>query len=194
LTSIAKSSVLAWKNAVDLSSLIDNLLFLARAESPQTQIGKDKFDVVAELGKVRDFYEAAAAEAGVSLVVRPNERLLVELDRTLFQRAVGNLLANALAHTPAEGTVTLAALRNDGAVRVTVSDTGSGIAAEHLPYVFDRFFRADPARSTSSGRVGLGLAIVKGIVALHGGSVEIASEADQGTSISMMFPNQLSPS
>ena len=194
LTSIAKSSVLAWKNAVDLSSLIDNLLFLARAESPQTQIGKDRFDVVAELGKVRDFYEAAAAEAGVSLVVRPNERLLVELDRTLFQRAVGNLLANALAHTPAEGTVTLAALRNDGAVRVTVSDTGSGIAAEHLPYVFDRFFRADPARSTSSGRVGLGLAIVKGIVALHGGSVEIASEADQGTSISMMFPNQLSPS
>src|SRR5262249_19800144 len=91
-----------------LSSLIDNLLFLARAESPQTQIGKERFDVVAELGKVRDFYEAAAAEAGVSLVVRPNERLLVELDRTLFQRAVGNLLANALAHTPAEGTVTLA--------------------------------------------------------------------------------------
>jgi two-component system heavy metal sensor histidine kinase CusS len=171
-----------------LSHLIDCLLFLARAESPQTQIVKEKIEVAKELSNVRDFYEGAAAEAQVNLVVKPSEGIVAELDRTLFQRAVGNLLANALAHTPPDGIVTLSALHTGTSVQVQVSDTGVGIDAGHLPHVFDRFYRADLARSNASGRVGLGLAIVKAIVALHGGSVKIASEMDHGTSVTLVFP------
>src|SRR5262249_28809229 len=144
-----------------LTRLIDSLLFLARAEDPKTELVKAEVDVAAELQAVREFFDPAAAEAGVRLRVAAESRLVVRADRTLLQQAVGNLVANALAHTPAGGSVTLFADGSDGEVRVGVRDTGPGIPAEHLPFVFDRFYRADPARS--SGRVGLGLAIVKGI-------------------------------
>src|SRR5439155_17198272 len=109
-------------------------------------------------------------------------------DRTLFQRALGNLVANALAHTDGGGTVTLAAGREDGALRVEVADTGCGISANHLPHVFERFYRVDDARSTASGRVGLGLAIVKTIAGLHRGSAAIQSELGKGTRVTLMFP------
>jgi signal transduction histidine kinase len=100
---------------------------------------------------------------------------------------VGNLVTNALAHTPAGGTITLRARRAEGRVRVEVADTGEGIAAQHLPYLFDRFYRADPAR-TGGGRVGLGLAIVKGVVELHGGTVTVESTLGRGTTVALTFP------
>jgi len=83
----------------------------------------------------------------------------------------------------------MGARRDNTHVRVEVADTGSGIAPEHLPYVFDRFYRADPARSTTGGRVGLGLAIAKSIVALHGGTVSISSELGRGTRVSLILPS-----
>jgi two-component system heavy metal sensor histidine kinase CusS len=172
-----------------LSRLIDNLLFVARAEDPQTQIVKEAVDVGGELEAVRDFYGAAAAEAGVSLQVRRAGAVTARLDRTLFQRAVGNLVANSLAHTPAGGEIVVAACRKNGGVDVEVRDSGSGIAREHLPHVFDRFYRADPARTAGSSRVGLGLAIVKAIAALHRGSVAVSSEPGKGTLVSLHFPN-----
>jgi two-component system heavy metal sensor histidine kinase CusS len=171
-----------------LAGLIDNLLFVARAEDPRTQITKEPLDAGKELATVREFYEAAAAEAGVRLDVEAPSGLIADLDRTLFQRALGNLVANALAHTPRGGIITLAASQVKTEVRVEVADTGSGIAPEHLPYVFDRFYRADPARSTASGRVGLGLALVKSIAVLHGGSVAVTSEVGKGTRVCILFP------
>jgi two-component system heavy metal sensor histidine kinase CusS len=171
-----------------LAGMIDNLLLLARAESPETQIARSPLDLRRELETIRDFYDAAASEAGVSLTVDAPPGLHAELDRTLVQRALANLVANALAHTPRGGAITLAARREPGAVRIDVIDTGSGIPAEHLPHVFDRFYRADAARPTASGRVGLGLAIVKGIAALHRGSVAVASEVGKGTRVSLLFP------
>jgi two-component system heavy metal sensor histidine kinase CusS len=173
-----------------LSRLIDSLLFLARAEHPTTQVAREPLDVGRELAAVRDFYEAAASEAGVALAVAAPAGLTAELSRPLFQRAVGNLVANALAHTPPGGRVTLSATAEDGRVRVEVADTGRGIATEHLPHLFDRFYRADPARSSSSGGVGLGLAIVRGIAELHGGAVALDSEVGRGTRVSLLLPAQ----
>jgi two-component system heavy metal sensor histidine kinase CusS len=172
-----------------LSRMIDSLLFLARAESPQTQIVRERVDLGKELSALGDFYEASAADAGVRLAVNVPKTIFGNLERSLFQRAVGNLLANALAHTPPGGAVILAAARENGGVLVEVSDTGSGIAADHLPYVFDRFYRADLARSSGTGRVGLGLAIVKSIAALHGGAVSISSELGRGTRVLLRFPD-----
>jgi two-component system heavy metal sensor histidine kinase CusS len=171
-----------------LARLIDSLLFLARAENPQTQIARERLDVARELAAIRDYYEAMAHEAGIELKLVVEGGIAASLDRILFQRAVGNLVANALAHTPQRGTVTLSARTEGAAVVVEVADTGGGIPAEHLPHVFDRFYRADQARTGSATRVGLGLAIVKGIAALHRGSVAIHSTVGQGTLVTLRFP------
>jgi two-component system heavy metal sensor histidine kinase CusS len=168
-----------------LTRLIDSLLFLARAENPQTQVARERIEVARELAAVRDFYEAAAAEAGVELAVEAPAGIEVELCRPLLQRAVGNLVENALVHTPAGGRITLSA-GLDGDLCVAVSDTGVGIAPEHLPHLFGRFYRADRSRSGSG--VGLGLAIVKSIAELHGGAVEVASRVGQGTRVSLRLP------
>lgn len=171
-----------------LAALIDNLLFVARAEDPRTQVAKEPMDVARELAAVRDFYEAAAADAGVTLTLSAPATLPASLDRTLFQRAMGNLVANALAHTPAGGEVTLTAAASGDAVEVEVRDTGAGIATEHLPHVFDRFYRADPARTTAAGHVGLGLAIVKAIAGLHRGTVSLDSTLGKGTRVRLCLP------
>jgi two-component system heavy metal sensor histidine kinase CusS len=171
-----------------LARLIDSLLFLARAEIPETQITREPADVGRELETVCTFYEAAAAEAGVALTVDAPAGLVAALDRGLFQRALGNLVANALAHTPAGGRVKLGAARAGDAILVEVSDTGGGIPPQHLPHVWDRFYRADAARSGDAGRVGLGLALVKSITALHGGTVTLHSEVGRGTRVDLRLP------
>jgi two-component system heavy metal sensor histidine kinase CusS len=176
------------EECVRLSRLIDRLLFLARAENPRAQVERERVDVGRELTAVRDFYEAAAGEVGVRLAVTAPAGLTAELDRQLLQRAIGNLVENALAHTPPGGTVTLTARRDDGALRVEVADTGCGVPAADLPRLFDRFFRVDRARMSERGGVGLGLPIVKSIAELHGGSVQIASEAGRGTRVTLRFP------
>jgi two-component system heavy metal sensor histidine kinase CusS len=171
-----------------LTHLIDRMLFLARAENPETQINRETLDVGQELQKVCEFYKPSAADAGVELAVSVAAPVEANLDRPLFQRAVGNLVANAVTHTPAGGTVTLTATRDNGSTRVEVVDTGSGIPAAQLPHVFDRFYRIDNARSSTNGNVGLGLAIVRSIAELHRGSVAIASEPGRGTRITLVFP------
>jgi two-component system heavy metal sensor histidine kinase CusS len=169
-----------------LTRLIDSLLFLARAADPRTELTTTPLDASAELIAVREFFEPAASEAGVRLQVESDPKVVVRAARQLLHRAIGNLVANALAHTPAGGSVTLFAAAEAGHVRLGVRDTGPGIPAEHLPYVFDRFYQADPARST--GRVGLGLAIVKGIAELHGGSASATASPGGGTTVTLTFP------
>jgi signal transduction histidine kinase len=141
------------------------------------------------LTTVRDYYEASATEAGISLAVFDGiEPVNAGLDRSLMLRAVSNLVSNAIAHTPPGGTVSLAAANEDATIRIEVSDTGVGIPAEALPRVFDRFFRVDPSRSKTSGGTGLGLAIVQSILTLHGGSVEITSQLGHGTRVTLRMP------
>ncbi|MGA2985383.1 MAG: heavy metal sensor histidine kinase [Terriglobia bacterium] len=177
------------EEAVRLSDLIGDLLFLARAESPLIDLRRERVDVGELLGGVREYYEASAADGGVSLTTTvADEPVVAELDRTLMQRAVGNLVSNALAHTPPGGTVVLGTSANLSTIRIEVSDTGVGIPAEALPRVFDRFFRVDSSRSQGSGGTGLGLAIVQSIALLHGGKAEISSRPGQGTRVTLHMP------
>jgi two-component system, OmpR family, heavy metal sensor histidine kinase CusS len=177
------------EEAVRLSELIGDLLFLARAESPLTELHCEHVNISELLTTVRDYYEASATDAGILLVANDgSESLNAELDRSLMLRAVSNLVSNAIAHTPPGGIVTLAATNEDAAIRIEVSDTGAGIPAEALPRVFDRFFRVDPSRSKTSGGTGLGLAIVQSILTLHGGSAEISSQLGRGTRVTLRMP------
>jgi two-component system heavy metal sensor histidine kinase CusS len=177
------------EEAVRLSELIGDLLFLARAESPLTELHRENVNIAGLLITVRDYYEVSATNEGISLVVHDGaEPLNAALDRSLMLRAVSNLVSNAIAHTPPGGTVTLAATSQDGSICIEVSDTGVGIPAEALPRVFDRFFRVDPSRSKASGGTGLGLAIVESILTLHGGSAEISSQLGRGTRVTLRMP------
>ncbi len=171
-----------------LSLLIDDLLFIARSDSAEARIQPTPVDVGAELARVVEFYEAAAIDRGVALSLRCGELPVAAVDRILFQRAVSNLVENALAHTERDGSVTLLARGTDHGLQVEVSDTGCGIAPEHLPRVFDRLYRVDASRAASSGGAGLGLAIVKTIARLHGGIVDLQSEVGRGTIVTITFP------
>lgn len=178
------------EECVRLSGLVDTLLFLARAEQPQTEIQRAPLNLAAELKLVRDFFEAAASEAGVVLLVEAEEPVWIDADRSLIQRAVSNLVANALTYTPSGGTIRLTARSRANHAELSVADTGAGIDARHLPHIFDRFYRADAARANGSNHVGLGLAIVASIVRLHGGQVRASSELGRGTQMTLELPRR----
>lgn len=164
-----------------LSRMMESLLFLARAEQPHTRVTRQTLDAHAEAEVVRDFHEAAAEEQGVRLIVEGAAR--VDAEPAMLRRALTNLVTNALAHTPRGGTVTVRVAGQNGGTVFTVTDTGPGIAPEHLPRIFDRFYRADPARG---GGAGLGLSIAKSIAELHGGTLTAAS--GPGATFTLMLP------
>ena len=169
-----------------LSAIIDSLLFLARAEAADRSLQPTLFDARAEIDKIAEFYRPVAEEHGVTLACAGEAH--IEADAVLFRRAVSNLVENALRYTGDAGTIAIGIAAQAGQVEIAVRDTGSGIAREHLPRVFDRFYRADPARSAHGS--GLGLALVKSIADLHGGTAEIESEAGRGTTVKLTFPSR----
>jgi two-component system heavy metal sensor histidine kinase CusS len=176
-----------------LSRMIENVLFLARAEHPQFVKHMREFDAGQELSHIADYFEGIAEEAGVRVRVGGAASLTADLE--LFRRALGNLLANAIRYTPPGGEIALDVSESSEAVRVSVSNQGTPIAAEHLERIFDRFYRVDPSRSSlpaadvsqaSTGSTGLGLAIVRTIMELHGGTVHAESDA-RGTRFVLTF-------
>jgi two-component system heavy metal sensor histidine kinase CusS len=170
-----------------LRRMVDDTLFLARAEDPRASIDRSMLDVGAELTSVTEFLDAVAAEQEVRLEVDARRGLAVEADRTLLRRAVVNLVSNALRHTPPGGRIVLSSEARDHSVRISVSDTGSGIAPDALPRVFDRHFRVSTGTGRSEGS-GLGLSIVRGVMAMHGGAASIESEPGRGTRVTLSFP------
>lgn len=173
-----------------LSRIMQSLLFLARADNAQATITRERIVVGRELKLIQTYFDAIAETGGVKLEVVCSKEIVTDVDRLHFQRAVGNLVSNSLAHTPAGGTVIMRADSQGGMVAIAVEDTGIGIGPEHLPRVFDRFYRADRARSSGNDHLGLGLSIVKSIVELHGGTILIKSEIGLGTRVTMTFPDR----
>lgn len=171
-----------------LARMIDNLLFLARAEGAKIGIERSQFDALKEVEAIQEFYSALAEEQGVEVTRQGSASLYA--DPLLFRRAISNLLSNALQYTPHGGKITLSVRETEGqTVEVHVSDTGAGIDPEHLPRIFDRFYRADAARSQYPHGTGLGLSIAKSIMDLHGGTVTIQSEPSKGTTAILRFLN-----
>src|SRR5438270_2092727 len=167
-----------------LSGIIDNLLFLARAESAEQQIDRSLFNGRNALDKIASFYQTAAEDRHVNIACSGEGQIFA--DPALFNRAVGNLIDNALRFTTDGGSIGISVRGTPETTEISVTDTGFGIGPEHLPHVFERFYRADPSRS--SGGTGLGLALVKSIVDLHGGSTTIRSNVPGGTTVTLAFP------
>jgi two-component system heavy metal sensor histidine kinase CusS len=145
--------------------------------------------VAGELHRIAEYFEGLAEDAGVHLTVSGSGHLRADVE--LFRRAVSNLLANAVRHTPREGAIRLAAHADSAGVRVTVENEGEPIDPLLLERIFDRFYRGDPSRAggPASGSSGLGLAIVRSIMELHGGRVHAESDA-RNTRFVLSFPPQ----
>src|SRR6201993_2918695 len=172
-----------------LSRIVDNLLFVARADSAREPVARKQFDARAAVEKIAAFYQAVADERHVTISCTGDGYMYA--DPNLFERALGNLLDNALRFTPKNGSIQITLSEHERDFEIAVSDNGCGIAPEHLPRVFDRFYRADSSRGSDGA--GLGLALVKSIVDLHGGSAAIHSEIGRGTMVTLSFPNSDTP-
>ena len=168
-----------------LSRIVDNLLFVARADAAREPITRERFDARAAVEKIAAFYQTIADDHHVTITCSGEAQIYADPD--LFERALGNLLDNALRFTPQDGSIQITLSEHNADVEVAVSDNGCGIAPEHLPRVFDRFYRAESSRGSDGA--GLGLALVKSIVDLHGGSAKIQSEVGRGTTVTLSFPN-----
>jgi two-component system heavy metal sensor histidine kinase CusS len=170
-----------------LARMVDALLFLARTDSPESLPGKQTLVLEQEIAAVCDFYQALADEQETVLLISGTGK--IGGDSALLRRALGNLIVNALRHTHSGGCIAIDVKQSpEGSVAITVTDSGDGISAHDLPHVFDRFYRADSARSGHGTGTGLGLAIVKSIMQLHGGSVSLSSEPGRGTVATLTFP------
>jgi signal transduction histidine kinase len=177
-------------NARRMQRLVDDLLDLSRIESGRWQPTHDEIDVA-----------AAARESWTEVCGRPEWRQVtfdvevgagakhVWADRDALRHVLTNLLENSLRHTPPGGRIECVSSRDGGGVALAVRDNGAGITREHLPRIFERFYRADAARSREEGGTGLGLAIVKHLVEAHGGRVAAESERGKGTTVRCWFPD-----
>lgn len=173
-----------------ISRLIENMLFLARADDARASLQREWIELDDEIGRLREYFEPLADERGVEFDCDSRMRhCRVWAERVLLRRAIANLVANALRHaTPGTAVTLQARVHDDGACLLEVSNDGPPIAPEHQSRIFDRLYRIDPSRGESATGAGLGLAIVKSIMELHGGRASVSSAPAQRTVFSLWFP------
>ena len=171
-----------------LERIVKDLLDLARYEHGAVVLQPRLFDIERLFENVAGRHEREAHTRAVAIRIHVGplaDQVVADPDR--IEQAIENLVGNALRHTPAGGTITLSASRADGTAIVSVSDSGGGIAPEHLPHVFERFYKVDAARAAESTGSGLGLSITKAIVERHGGTIRVSSEPGQ-TTFTVLLP------
>jgi two-component system heavy metal sensor histidine kinase CusS len=171
-----------------LARMIDSMLFLARTEQPNASISREPVDLQALVAQLCEYFEGMGEERGIVLVNRSVG--IVHADPQLLRRALANLVANALRYARPDSVVTISSRVDSARCTVSVHNFGEPIAAEHLPFLFERFYRCDPSRNQPGDSGGLGLAIVRSIMQAHGGEVEVCSD-QSGTVFTLSLPNTL---
>lgn len=172
-----------------LSRTIENLLFLARNDSRKNGISPSPLNVRHEVAEVMEYYDAIREENDITVVVAGNA--LVNADKTLFRRALANVLSNAFQYIPRKGKITVNIDSSSKTChKIIIADTGIGIEPENLSRIFDRFYRTPKARSLYPQGTGLGFSIVKSVMDLHGGTVMVESKPDSGTTVTLEFPRR----
>lgn len=177
-----------------LSRLVDDLQELSLAEAGQLKLIREAADVGSLVDGAVAGLEAAARLKGVSLRTEVASGLpMADVDVRRIGQVLRNLLTNALAHTAGGGTITVSATHEDMAIRLSVTDTGEGIAPEDLPYIFERYYRADRSRGRTTGGSGLGLTIAKRLVEAHGGTIGVESKLGEGSRFWFTVPVAQAP-
>ncbi len=172
-----------------LSHLVGDLEQLMQMDSPHFRLRLQTEDLSAIAAQSVETVKAAFAQKKVALrLAAPAQPVLVQADRRRIGQILANVLSNAWKYTPSGGQVEVKVERDDGEARVVVADTGIGIPAGELPYVFERFYRTDKSRNRSTGGSGIGLTIARRLAEAHGGRMEIESEAGRGTTVRICFP------
>lgn len=168
-----------------LARMIGDMLFLAKADNTQAPMNVGRFNLRSELDKVTDFYEALADENNLKIICEGEGTIAA--DQIMTQRAIGNVLSNAIRHTLPGNSIKASIITAGDSVSLHISNPGAGISPEHLTRVFDRFYQVDDARERSDAGTGLGLAIVKSIMRLHGGDATVVSHPGM-TTFTLTFP------
>ena len=171
-----------------LERIVKDLLDLARYEHGAVVLQRRMFDIERLFENVAKRHEHTAQTKDVAIRIHVDplaDQVVADPDR--IEQAIENLVANALRHTPSGGTITLSATQKDGVAALSVSDSGSGIAPEHLPHVFERFYKVDASRAAESTGSGLGLSITKAIIERHGGTIGVTSQPGR-TTFSILLP------
>lgn len=172
-----------------MTQLLNDLLTLARADDGNVPLIRETLELGELAKQVVAAMEPLARERGVTLERCAGETVFVNGDQTRLAQLMINLVDNGLKYTPTGGRVTIRVSRRPGQAIIEVSDTGVGITAEHLPHIFERFYRVDRSRSRSDGGTGLGLSICRWIVEAHGGAITVSSLPGQGTTFTVMLPD-----
>jgi heavy metal sensor kinase len=171
-----------------MSSVIGKLLFLARSDAGKEQLNFEDVDLKELLTGLSTNIEALAQDKGIKFSVDAQESMIVNGDKVKLRQLFINILENAVRYTPADGAVSVSLVKKDENALATISDTGIGIPPEHLPHIFERFYRVDKARSKADGGVGLGLAITQYITESHKGTIEVESQVGKGTTFYVTIP------
>jgi heavy metal sensor kinase len=176
------------RSANRMKTLMESLLELARLDAGQEPLRKKSFDITETVGECIDLLEPIAAQKGIK-IHRTLEPATLQGDPVRLAQVFTNILNNAIHYNRENGTIQIGLKKQGGKVIVTVEDTGVGIAEEEIPKVFERFYRADKARSNINGHTGLGLSICKSIVSAHGGEIEVTSRLGVGTEFIVKLPD-----
>jgi len=171
-----------------MSSVIGKLLFLARSDAGKEQLTFENVDIKNLIVELSTNIEALAQDKSIKFTVDAQESLIVNGDKVKLRQLFINILENAIRYTPNDGNISVSAVKKDENALVAISDTGIGIPPEHLPHIFERFYRVDKARSRAEGGVGLGLAIAKYIAESHGGKIKLESQIGKGTTFRITIP------
>ncbi|HUL42960.1 MAG TPA: ATP-binding protein [Bacteroidota bacterium] len=183
----------ALHNTQRLNTLLGDLIEISRIESGDMKLSFRYFALDEFLGQVAAEMSPLAAQHKVHLTLDQPDHLQVFGDKERLKQVLENLIDNAIKYNRTQGSIRLSAARSDSGVRVSVADTGVGISPEHLPRIFERFYRVDKERSREAGGTGLGLAIVKHIVEAHGSRIEVISEVGNGTTFSFLLGTSMPP-
>jgi signal transduction histidine kinase len=172
-----------------LNRLVADLQDLSLAEAGQLHLVRQPVDLAEIASRAVQIVQPHLAQKNLMLhVSMPSYLPRVIADQGRIAQVLRNLLSNAIRHTPEQGKIVLSASRDESMVRISVRDSGVGIAPEHLPYLFERFYRADCSRSRATGGSGLGLAIAKQVVQAHGGQITVESQPGQGSCFTFTLP------
>ncbi len=187
-SSYKKSLEVIAQESDHMSGILNQLLTLARADSGKVQMTIQAIHLNPFLEALGRDIEVLCHEKGLTLHMEFHEQLYIEGDPGMMRNMILNLLTNAIRYTDKAGKITMALSKETGHAVVSISDTGIGIPKDALPYIFNRFYRVDKARSRAAGGSGLGLAISKQIIDMHGGTLQVKSEMNHGSTFVVRLP------